>query len=131
MIWSSKIKISVRLNRYAAVMGKFRSGLVYRYPAHRSLTEGVSDGLPNYFFETALPGAALPLLEKGINQIARNQKTANTAYPAILIASSPQSRGTEWNPWHDTFEPDLGYVRYFGDAQNRETPLSHPETKFC
>ncbi len=110
-------------------MGKFRSGLVYRYPAHRSLTEGVSDGLPNYFFETALPGAALPLLEKGINQIARNQKTANTAYPAILIASSPQSRGTEWNPWHDTFEPDLGYVRYFGDAKKPGNPALAPGNK--
>lgn len=110
-------------------MGKFRSGLVYRYPAHRSLTETMSDGLPNYFFETALPGAALPLLEKGINQIARTQKSASSAYPAILIASSPQSRGTEWNPWHDTFEPDLGYVRYFGDAKKPGNPALAPGNK--
>lgn len=110
-------------------MGKFRSGLVYRYPAHRSLTEAKSDGLPNYFYETALPGAALPLLEKGINQIARTQKTSSHAYPAILIASSPQSRGTEWNPWHDTFEPDLGYVRYFGDAKKPGNPALAPGNK--
>ena len=110
-------------------MGKFRSGLVYRYPAHRSLTESVSDGLPNYFFETALQGSALPLLEKGINQIAKTKNSSSSGYPAILIASSPQSRGTEWNPWHDTFEPDLGYVHYFGDAKKPGNPALAPGNK--
>lgn len=111
-------------------MGKFRSGLVYRYGADRSLFDPIKDGLPNYFFETALEGSALPLLEKGINQMALPRGGQSGAkYAAILISSSPQSRGTEWNPWHDTFEPDLGYVRYFGDAKKPGDPAAAPGNK--
>ena len=110
-------------------MGKFRSGNVYRYPAHRSLTETMSDGLPNYFFETALPGAALPLLEKGINQIARNRKAANSAYPAILIASSPQSRGTSGIPGMTPLSQIWAMCDTSAMLKNQATLLSRPETK--
>lgn len=111
-------------------MGSFRSGVVYRYPSKRDGTTQFVDGLPNYFFETRLDGAAIPLLEKGISQIAPPKKrTSDIAFPAILISSSPHSRGSEWNPWHDIFEPDLGYIRYFGDAKKPGNPGLAPGNK--
>lgn len=111
-------------------MGNFRSGIVYRYPADRDTSKQFVDSLPNFFSITALTGAALPLLEKGISQIAPTKKSENRfAYPAILISSSPHSRGTEWNPWHDSFEPDQGYIRYFGDAKKPGNPAIAPGNK--
>lgn len=101
-------------------MGNFRSGLIYRYPSDRNSAIEFVDQLPNLYNLTAAPGLAMPLLEKGISQIAPTKGSklvALNSFPAILISSSPHSRGTEWNPWHDVFEPDLGYIRYFGDAK--------------
>ena len=111
-------------------MGSLRSGVVYRYPSERDTTKQFVDGLPNFFFQTALDGSALPLLEKGISQIAPPKgRKSGLSYPAILISSSPHSRGSEWNPWHDIFEPDLGYVRYFGDAKKPGNPALAPGNK--
>lgn len=111
-------------------MGSLRSGVVYRYPSQRDTTKQFVDGLPNFFFQTALDGSALPLLEKGISQIAPPKgRKSGVSYPAILISSSPHSRGSEWNPWHDIFEPDLGYVRYFGDAKKPGNPALAPGNK--
>lgn len=111
-------------------MGNFRSGVVYRYPSNRDATRQFADGLPNFFFETQLEGSAMPLLEKGISQIAPPKKReSEVVFPAILISSSPHTRGSEWNPWHDTFEPDLGYIRYFGDAKKPGNPGLAPGNK--
>ena len=111
-------------------MGNLRSGVVYRYPSQRDSQKQFVDGLPNYFYETHLDGSALPLLEKGISQIAPPKaRISNVHFPAILISSSPHSRGTEWNPWHDIFEPDLGYIRYFGDAKKPGNPALAPGNK--
>lgn len=74
----------------------------------------------------------MPLLERGISQIAPTKGSALAAansFPVILISSSPHSRGTEWNPWHDVFEPDLGYIRYFGDAKKPGNPALAPGNK--
>lgn len=74
----------------------------------------------------------MPLLERGISQIAPTKGSAlagANSFPVILISSSPHSRGTEWNPWHDVFEPDLGYIRYFGDAKKPGNPALAPGNK--
>lgn len=113
-------------------MGNFRSGLVYRYPSDRSQSVEFVDGLPNFFNITSVADIAMPLLEKGISQIAPTKQSAlgkHNSFPAILISSSPHSRGTEWNPWHDVFEPDLGYIRYFGDAKKPGNPALAPGNK--
>jgi hypothetical protein len=104
--------------------------LVYRYPSDKAVRTQFVDGLPNYFEVAALEGHALPLMEKGISQIAPPKKSAqDLGFPAILISSSPHSRGSEWNPWHDSFEPDLGYIRYFGDAKKPGNPAEAPGNK--
>lgn len=111
-------------------MGSFRSGVVYRYPYKRDTNVQFVDGLPSFFYETRLDGSALPLLEKGISQIAPPKtRKSQVVFPAILISSSPHSRGSEWNPWHDIFEPDLGYIRYFGDAKKPGNPGLAPGNK--
>jgi len=105
-------------------MGNFRSGLIYRYPSNRDVDAAYVDGLSNFFHVTKDEGKPLPLLERGISPIAPTKvgTKATDPHPAILISSSPHSRGSEWNPWHDVFEPDLGYIRYFGDAKKPGNP---------
>jgi hypothetical protein len=112
-------------------MGSFRSGIVYRYPSNRDTSIETVDGLGNFFHVTKSEGLALPLLEKGISQIASTKVSGKVVapYPAILISSSPHTRGSEWNPWHDVFETDLGYVRYFGDAKKPGDPSLAPGNK--
>jgi hypothetical protein len=111
-------------------MGSFRSGEIYRYPYERDGSKALVDGLPNFFHITRSSDNALVLLEKGISQIAPPKKRkTDFSYPAVVISSSPHSRGSEWNPWHDNFEPDLGYVRYFGDAKKPGNPSESPGNK--
>ena len=112
-------------------MGNFRSGVVYRYPSVRDLDAEWVDNEPNFFFVTRDAGKAMPLLEKGINPMAASKSAEKKSEPrpAILISSSPHSRGSEWNPWHDVFEPDLGYIRYFGDAKKPGDPSAAPGNK--
>jgi hypothetical protein len=108
----------------------FRSGVVYRYPSDRDGDRQFVDGLPNFFNVTRSEGNALVLLEKGISQIAKAKGLIDQiGFPAIAISSSPHSRGSEWNPWHDVFEPDLGYIRYFGDAKKAGNPALAPGNK--
>jgi hypothetical protein len=72
----------------------------------------------------------MALLERGISQIASTKGSKpGDSFPAILISSSPHTRGSEWNPWHDVFEPDLGYIRYFGDAKKAGNPALAPGNK--
>lgn len=112
-------------------MGKFRSGVVYKYPNVKDPSVEEIDGDINFFHVTRDPGRAMPLLEKGINPMAaaKGDTKATIPRPAIMISSSPHSRGSEWNPWHDVFEPDLGYVRYFGDAKKPGDPSAAPGNK--
>jgi len=110
--------------------GTLRSGVVYRYPSNRDSEKRFVDGLPNFFHVTASDGLPLVLLERGISQIAKSKAAKNGIdFPAIVISSSPHTRGSEWNPWHDVFEPDLGYIRYFGDAKKAGNPGLAPGNK--
>lgn len=112
-------------------MGYFRSGLIYRYPSNRDVDVAEVDGLANFFNVTKDVGRPLPLLERGISQLAPTKvgSKGRGSYPVILISSSPHSRGSEWNPWHDVFETDLGYIRYFGDAKKPGDPSLAPGNK--
>lgn len=112
-------------------MGKFRSGREYHYKLAKVALEETVNGRPSFTFITQDPGRPVASLEKGINPMAATKASSKIKQPkpAILISSSPHSRGTEWNPWHDVFEPDLGYVRYFGDAKAAGDPSLAPGNK--
>lgn len=111
-------------------MGRFKLGDIYRYGQNKDLGIELIDGLPNFFQLAGLKGQSLPLMEKGISQIAPIRSIGETyRYPVILISSSPHNSGSDWNPWHDIYEPDSGYVRYFGDAKGPGDPSLSPGNK--
>jgi hypothetical protein len=90
-------------------------GKVYRSARPYDASCSVVDGLDNYFYYTHTPGENFPLMESGINPIASVLTVEGSRLPAILISSSPHRYGSEGTPWQDHFDPDHGYVRYFGD----------------
>jgi hypothetical protein len=95
-------------------MGRFQIGGIYRTARPYSAKEPTIDGLPNFFYLTSSVGK-MALLESGINWIARVEAPDALRLPAILISSSPHKTGSEQTPWHDTFDPDRGAIRYYGD----------------
>jgi hypothetical protein len=90
-------------------------GEIFRYARPYSAKYEVIDDLPNYFWQTFTPGEKFPLLESGINPIQKIGASGSQRCPAILISSSPHKIGSEETPWQDFFDPDNGYIRYFGD----------------
>lgn len=113
-------------------MGDLISGTIYRYSASRNAALEVLDDLPNFHHVTAPPpGMSIPQLEKGISQISAGSggDSGRNGFPAILISSSGHNSGSASNPWHDSYEPDLGFVRYFGDAKMRGDPSQSPGNK--
>ncbi|TDT35150.1 restriction endonuclease [Streptomyces sp. BK208] len=95
--------------------GKLRVGQVYRYASGKDPKPESLDGFPNFHHVTHSSGHKRPLLEAGINGMAKVSTPDGIRRPAILIRSSPWKAGTEQTPWHDVFDMDNGHVRYFGD----------------
>ena len=90
-----------------------RFGQLLRVPRPKQPAQALVDDLPNFYFVTVAPDGTLSPLESGINGIAPVGRGHRR--PAVLIRSSPHKAGTEVTPWQDRFEPDRGYIRYFGD----------------
>jgi hypothetical protein len=105
-------------------MSKLRIGEVFRYSRPYLPEPAVIDGCPNHFFITHLAENKMTLLESGINSIAPIDAPEGSRRPAILIRSSPHKIGSDETPWQDTFDPDNGHIRYYGD--NKE-PGKDPE----
>jgi len=105
-------------------MSKLRIGEVFRYARPYSSESAEIDGYPNHFFATSLPGQALAQLDSGINPIGLIRAPEGSRRPAILIRSSPHKIGSHDTPWQDTFDPDNGHIRYYGD--NKE-PGKNPD----
>ncbi|OBB45457.1 restriction endonuclease [Mycobacterium sp. 852002-51961_SCH5331710] len=94
---------------------------VYRYPQEPAEEEPFIDGFPNYYYATVDPKGTQLQLESGINRARMVRAEGGTRRPVIALRSSPAKAGGEITPWHDVFELDHGYVRYFGDHK-RSTP---------
>ncbi|MGC7872096.1 restriction endonuclease [Desulfosporosinus sp. SYSU MS00001] len=104
-----------------------RIGEVFRYGRPYDHTEKIKDGLENYFYHVYTPGENLPILESGINPIKKIRTPEGLERrPAILISSSPHKAGYIETPWEDTFDPDNGHIRYYGDnkAPDNDPALS-------
>ena len=108
---------------------EFRSVLkirdVLRYARPYSPALPTIDGVRNYFHITHYPGHKLPLLEKGINPLARINAPDGERVPAILIRSSPHRFGSGGTPWQDFFDPDNGHILYFGDNKEAGKDPAH------
>jgi hypothetical protein len=90
-------------------------GIVLRDPHPKSIHPAVDGVHANIYAATAYPGGKLLPFNSGINPMASVKAIDGRRVPAIVIASSPHKVGSAETPWQDTFEPDRGYVRYFGD----------------
>lgn len=111
-------------------MSKLRIGEVFRYARPYSPESAEIDGYPNHFFATNLPGKNLVLLESGIKSIQSIQAPDGSRRPAILIRSSPHKIGSYETPWQDTFDPDNGHIRYYGDNKEPgKDPAKAPGNK--
>jgi hypothetical protein len=94
-----------------------RIGDVFRYARQPKIDLPAVDGLPNFYYETKLVGSPLVILERGINPIRATRGPDGVRRPAVLIRSSPHRLGSTSTPWQDFFDPDNGYIRYFGDQK--------------
>ena len=106
-------------------------GELFRYSRPYDPTPDQIGDLPNYFHHTFMPEMPLPLLEAGINPIASIKGAEGAARrPAILISSSPHKAGSIETPWEDTFDPDNGHIRYYGDNKSSgQDPAQAPGNK--
>jgi hypothetical protein len=109
-------------------MGKFRSGVTYRYARPYSDHQDIKDGLPNYFARVT-SSKALPLLESGVSPIGICRAIDGVRTPAILISTSPHKTGSDQTPWQDDINADRGYARYFGDNKGARNPALAPGNK--
>jgi hypothetical protein len=111
-------------------MSKLKIGEVFRYARPYSPEFAEIDGYPNHFFATSLAGQAKALLEGGINSIGLLHTPEGLRRPAILIRSSPHKIGSHDTPWQDTFDPDNGHIRYYGDNKEPgKDPAEAPGNK--
>ena len=80
------------------------------------------DGLPNYYHETAVPNAGTQFeFQRGIHVAAKVKgPDGKERIPLIFISSSPFKAGSEDTPWRDKYDPDHGYVRYYGDNKSSD-----------
>jgi hypothetical protein len=92
------------------------------------------EGYPNIFNATRWPawpglaGAGRVQLDHGIDSVIKVGAIDGARRPAILIASKPHRAGSDWTPWHDELNPEVGHVRYYGDnkATLGPTPMDPP-----
>ncbi|MBI2762573.1 MAG: restriction endonuclease [Chloroflexi bacterium] len=92
------------------------------------------EGYRNIFNATRWPDwpglvdAGRVQLDHGIDSVTRIKAIDGQRRPAILIASKPHQAGSDWTPWHDELNPEVGHVRYYGDnkATLGPNPLDPP-----
>ena len=95
------------------------------------------EGYRNIFNATrwpAWPGlvdAGRVQLDHGIDSVSKVKAIDGVRRPAILIASKPHRAGSDWTPWHDELNPEVGHIRYYGDnkASFGTGPMEPPGNK--
>jgi hypothetical protein len=93
-----------------------RIGDLLRDPLPKQPDQPTVEGLPNFYAWTRYGIHAAPF-GSGINPIRWADTVSGRRRPAVIIRSSPHKAGSAITPWEDTFEPDRGHVRYFGDSK--------------
>ena len=96
-------------------MQKLKIGEEFRYAKPQNPEPAEIGKWRNHYFVTNAPGQPRVQLEKGISPIGKILAPDGNRIPAILIRSSPHKIGSDETPWQDTFDPDNGYIRYYGD----------------
>ena len=93
-----------------------RIGEVFRYSSQHSLSEPDHGNLRSWvsFAHDGISAKRL-LLEMGISVPATIEVDDSPRLPVVLITSNPLKAGSKDTPWRDTFDPNHGHIRYFGD----------------
>lgn len=90
-------------------------GTIYRMPSPQQKDKSLVDGLPNFYYESNTPNVGFAF-QKGIHNVqVITSPNGKTRCPLIIISSTPRKAGSEDTPWHDRYDPDHGYVKYYGD----------------
>ncbi|MBP5305507.1 MAG: hypothetical protein J6Z02_06620, partial [Lachnospiraceae bacterium] len=90
------------------------------------------DNLPNYYFETHVEGFNNSFVfQRGIHKVKQiTGPDGKSRCPLIIISSSPHKAGSDDTPWQDKYDPDRGYVRYYGDNKtNGKNPAEQAGNK--
>ncbi len=93
---------------------------IFRYKRPYKIVPEFIDNLKNFFYVFNIPSKqTMNLTDAGITPIKCKD---NKTIAAIFILSTPQKIGTNETPWQDILNPDMGYVRYFGDNKTSQDP---------
>jgi Restriction endonuclease AspBHI N-terminal/Restriction endonuclease len=92
-----------------------------RYAVGVSTQDPLIDGYPNFHHLTVAPDGTRISMASGINLTRKVKAGDGTRRPVLVLRSSPWKAGHETNPWHDIYDLDHGYVRYFGDHKISDT----------
>lgn len=96
----------------------FKIGTIYRIPSPHQESEPKVDGLDNFYYETNTPNVGFAF-QKGIHNVHLiTAPSGKTRCPLIIISSTPRKAGSDDTPWHDRYNPDYGYVKYYGDNKD-------------
>lgn len=101
-----------------------RIGDLIRDPLPKVPDQLTVGGLPNFYALTRYNGVSAPFAA-GINPIRWATTVSGRRRPAVIVRSSPHKAGSSTTPWEDTFQPDRGHVRYFGDHKVGRTEPAH------
>ena len=90
-------------------------GTLYRMPSPQRKSDKIVDGLPNFYYEANTPNGKFAF-QKGIHNVKTIiSPDGKQRCPLIIISSTPRKAGSKDTPWHDRYDPDHGYVKYYGD----------------
>ncbi len=105
-------------------------GTIYRMPRPKQKNKESVDGLRNFYYESRTQNMEFEF-QKGIHNVQLiHTPSGNIRRPLIIISSTPRKAGSEDTPWHDRFDPDHGYVKYYGDNKDiNKRPEDAPGNK--
>lgn len=105
-------------------------GTIYRMPSPQQKERPRVDGLDNFYYESNTPGVGFAF-QKGIHNVQMiTGPNGESRCPLIIISSTPRKAGSEDTPWHDRYDPDHGYVKYYGDNKpDKGRPEDAPGNK--
>ncbi len=95
-------------------------GRIYRMPSPQQKDKPVVDGLENFYYESDTSNVGFAF-QKGIHNVQIITCASGVSRcPLIIISSTPRKAGSEDTPWRDRYDPDHGYVQYYGDNKSIE-----------
>lgn len=105
-------------------------GTVYRMPSPQQKDKSQVDGLHNFYHESDTPNVGFAF-QRGIHNVRLiSSPNGELRCPLIIISSTPRKAGSDDTPWHDRYDPDHGYVKYYGDNKpDKGRPEDAPGNK--